>query len=419
MPQIATSTFKKLFMKRQTGLGVVASAGPAGSARGVRRVTSTINLQKANYGSAEVNESQQVRDNRHGVISANGSLNGELSVGGYQQPFESLLRQNSQAPGATAANATIVTASTGDRTGTFTRTGGSFLADGHKIGDVIRPSGFTTTAIGNNNRNMVITALTATVMTVYTMQKGAQILPKAAGDSVAIAAPGRKTWTPQTGHTRDYYTLEHWFADIGRSEVYRDVVVTGANIALPPSGLATVEFPLMALDDEDTAPGNVQYFTSPAASPVGPTTAAVNGVLLAKGVPIGLVTGLTINVTGNYAYADPNGHVGEDTHVDISPGVFTVTGQMTVLFTDDAMRQIFLTEEEISLVAALTGTKAVNSEFVAFNMSRLKVNGADKDDTATGIAQTVPFQALENVNGGAALANLQTTLSIQDSLWVA
>lgn len=416
---IATGTFKKLAMKRQAGKGVIAPPGAAGSSRYVRRVTSTLDLTKATYQSNEVNESQQVRDMRHGVKSTGGTLTGELSVGGYQVPLEGVLRKLAVAGSTTGAIATIAAATTGGRTGTFTRTAGSYLADGFKVGDVVRPSGFTTTGVANNGRNYLITALTATVMTVISVGENGLVGAKAAGDNVTILVPGRKIWVPETAQVRDYVTVEHWHSNIGVSEVFPDVVFTGANIGLPPSGMATIELPMMGLDMNPAGvPGNAQYFTAPAASPTGGILAAVNGLLIIDGVVVGLLTGLTINIAGNHAYPDQNGVVGSNLHADISPGVLNVTGQATVLFQDAVLRDKFINETECSIVAVLTADGTPGAEFEAYVMSRVKFGGAGKDDTPTGITLTMPFTALENMAGGAALPNLQTTISVQDSLFV-
>lgn len=415
MTTIATGVFKKVFIKRQAGQGVVAPAGAAGSARSVRRVTSTFDKTRANYQSQEVNESQQVQDMRLGVNSVAGSLTGELSVGGYQLPMEGILRKLAAGPSTTGAIATITAATTGERTGTYTRAGGSFLADGFKIGDVVRANGFTTTGVGNNDRNVIITALTATVMTVYTLIKGTQIAAKAAGDNVTIATPGKKIWTPETAQNRDYFTLEHWFGDIAQSELFPDLVFTGMNITLPPSGMATIELPGMGID---MTPAQAQYFTTPASAPTGAILAAVNGVVIVNGLAVGLLTGLTINVAGNHAYPDQNGVVGDNNHVDITPGVLNVTGQMTVLFANATYRDMFLNEDEFSIAAALTAKNTPAADFAAFNMSRVKLTNQSKDDTPTGMTLTLPYTALENLAGGAALANLRTTLSVQDSLFV-
>lgn len=415
---IASGTFKKLAIKRQVSQGTRAPAGPAGSSRYLRRVSSTLDLAKATYQSAEVNESQQVRDMRHGVRATSGTITGELSIGGYQTPLESVLRKLAVGAVTTGAIATIAAAGNA-RAGTFTRSAGSFLADGFKIGDVVRASGFTTTGATNNDRNYLVTALTATVMSVMSVHKSGIVAVKAAGDNVTIVAPGKKIWTPQSGQLRAYDTIEHWHSDILQSEVFEDCVFTGANIGLPPSGMATIEMPVMGIDmNTGEGPFNVQYFTDPAASATGAIVAAVNGLLIVDGVAVGLLTGLTINIAGNHAYPDTNGVVGQDTHVDVVPGVLGVSGQATVLFQDAAMRDRFINETECSIAAVLTANSTPSADFVGFVMSRVKFGGATKDDVPTGITLTLPFTALENVNGGAALPNLATTLSIQDSAFV-
>lgn len=411
---IATGVFKKLAIKKQVALGTIAAPGAAGSASYRRRVTSTIDLAKASYTSAEILESQQRRDMRHGVRSVAGSISGELSVGGYQPEFEAILRQPAQAASTTGAIATITAATdgAGTFTGTFTRGGGSYLTDGFKVGDVVRPLGFTTTGVNNNTKNFVITALTALIMTVRTLN-GTDVAVKAAGDNVTIAVAGRKTWLPASGQTRDYFTIEHFFADVAQSEIFKDCVYTGATISLPATGLATVEFPVMGLD---MTTGVAEYFTTPAPSPSGPIVAAVNGVLIVGSVVVANITGLTITINGNYSV--PGGVVGSNTDPDVFPGPVDVSGSLTALFINATLRDMFLNETEANIVAVLTGDNTASAPFIAFNMPRAKLGGATKDDGTAGLSQTLPFTALENMAGGAAVSSLQTTLSIQDSAFV-
>jgi len=415
MAGISTGVFKKLAIKRQVSLGAIAASGNAGSARYMRRVTSTLDLTKASYQSAEMRESQQRSDSRHGTRSTGGTLSGELSVGSYQMPFESILRQPAQLGAVSAAIPTLSVLSTGLRTGTYTRTAGSFLTDGFKIGDVINATGFTTTGADNNNQYCLVIGLTALVMTVMTLD-ATPVAPKAAGDPVVLTVIGKKVYIPAFGHTRDYYTVEHWFGDVNESEVFTDVVFTGATIALPPSGMATVEFPMMGLN---MVTAQAQYFNAPSQSGAGAVLASVNGALIINGQIAGLVTGLTITINGNYAYPTGDGIVGTNVRPDVLPGPIDVTGQVTVLFQSGYFRDLFLNETESSLAVVLTGDNSPMPQFSAFVMSRIKFNGATKDDTNTGLTQTMPFVALENVgNGGAALPNLQTTISIQDSSFI-
>lgn len=411
MAQIATGVFKKVAIKRQATQGVIAPAGAAGTAAYMRRTSSTLNLAKAGYGSAEILPSQQRRDFRHGVRSTSGSISGELSVGGYQLPFEGVMRKTAVVGGTTGALTNVTTASAGanSKSGTFTRATGSFLTDGFKVGEIVRATG---AGAGANTMNLVVTALTALVMTVRTLN-GADIAAVASGTSITIAMAGKKIWMPQAGQTRDYFTIEHWFGDIGASERFVDSVFTGATITLPATGLATVEFPVMGLDMQT---GAAEYFTTPAAAPAGPITAAVNGLLIVNGVVVANVTGLTITIAGNQSA--PGGVVGSNIDADIFPGVLDVNGSVTALFSDVVMRDLFINETEFGIVGVFTGDNTPNAGAIAFIMSRCKFNGADKDDVQTGITQTLPFVALENTAGGTGTVADATTLVIQDTAFV-
>ena len=406
---IATGVFKKLSLKKQGALGTIAPAGAGGTAKYLRRTSSTIDLTKASYQSAEILESQQRRDMRHGVRAVAGTVSGELSAGTYQGPLESVLRQLVQTAATSGALTNVTAAVTSGAAGTFTRAAGSWLTDGFKIGDVVNSTGWATTGVPNNNHYSIITALTATVMTVLFLD-GVAMGAKAAGDSVTFVQVGKKTWIPATGQTRDYWTIEHWHSDIAQSERFQDCVFTGANISLPPTGMATIELPVMGLN---ATYGTAEYFTTPAALSSGGIFAAVNGVLLVNGSVAAVVTGLTININGNYSV--PGGVVGSNVDPDVFPGPIDVTGQVTVLFQDATFRDMFVNETEASLVCALTASNIAAPAFVCFVMSRAKFQGATKDDGTAGLTLTMPFTALENTNGGAALANLQTTISIQDS----
>lgn len=411
MTLIATGVFKKVAVKRQAAQGTLAAAGAAGSAQYMRRTSSTLDLKKAGYGSAEILVSQQRRDFRHGIRSVSGSISGELSVGGYQLPFEGVLRRLATAGATTGAliNITIASSGAGTRAGTLTRAAGSFLTDGFKVGEIVAGAG---AGAGVNTMNLLVIALSAAVMTVRTLN-GTDITAVAAGGAITIQMRGKKTFIPQTGHVRDYFTVEHFFSDIGQSERFRDVVFSGANITLPATGLATVEFPALGLN-MDT--GAVEYFTNPSPAPIGPITAAVNGAIMVNGVVLATLTGLTITIAGNNAA--PGGVVGSNEDPDIFPGVFDVGGQVTALFTDVTLRDLFINETEFTLVGVFTGDNTPLAGAISFVMSRVKFNDAAKDDVQTGITQTLPFVALENIAGGAGTANEATTITIQDTAFV-
>lgn len=408
MTTLASGSFKQLIYKKQSALGTKATAG---SAQMLRRVTSTIDKKKANYTSKEIRPSMQRSDMRHGVVAIDGTMSGELSPGTYGDFMASLLRQLWQTAVTSGAIITVTAAVTSGQAGTFTRSSGSYFTDGFKVGRVVRWTGWATTGTPNNSTNMLITALTATVMTVMVLAPGGLVGAKAAGDTVTCLEAGKSTWIPTTGHTRDYYTIEHNFADIVQSEQFKDCVISQMDVKLPPTGLATVDFPVMGIDMDTSTSA---YFTSPTGATSAGITAAVNGALFVQGIQVGLITGLNFSVKGNFTTV--GGVVGSNLEPDITPGPMDVDGQITVVFTDAVMRDYFLNETEVSIVTAFTTGTSATADFIAFTFPRAKMGGASKDDGEKSLIMTMPFVALENVLGGAATATVVTAIGIQDSL---
>jgi hypothetical protein len=403
MGTIATGVFKKLNFKKQTVQGTIATGGAA-TGQTLRRVTSTIDLAKASYKSGEIRPSMQRNDMRHGVRSVAGQIQGELSLGTYQAFFESVLRQAAQAVKTTGPLTNIAVTVTTAPAGNFTRAAGDFFTDGFNVGDVVRVTG---NAQAVNNQTYIITALTTTVMTLYPIN-GTSVVAQAAGTANTIVQAGKKAFIPQANHTRDYYTIEHHFADITQSERFIDCVVTGFNVKMPASGMVTVSFPIMGLD---MTVGTSAYFTSPTNPTNTGILASSNGVLFIQGVKVGVVTSLDLTVNGNYSA--PGGVVGSNVDPDIFPGSIDVTGSVTVLFENVTYRDMFINETVAQMAVALTTDNTANPGVCVMNMPALKFSGADKDDGEKGLTLSMNFQALENAGGAA--GSLISSLSIMDS----
>jgi hypothetical protein len=413
MSVIATGVNKVLTVKKQSGLGVYTTTAIA-SGQNLRRVTSNLDKKKASYSSKEIRPSQQVANFRHGVVSVDGTISGELSIGSYQAFTESICRQAVQAAVTASGLTDIVSASTAGAAGTLTTTAGQFLTSGFKVGMVVRCTGFTTTATGNNTTNMLITAINGTgkQMTVIRLD-GSPVIAKTETGAVAITEVGKHTFIPQTGQTRDYYSIEHWFSDIAQSELFTDCVVTQMDVKLPATGMAGVDFQIKGLN---MTPGTAQAFSSPAAVSGGAPLAAANGVIFLQGSPIALITGLNFSVKGGHTTV--GGVVGSNVEPDIFPGTVTVDGQATVLFQDATVRDMFLNETEVTIVAVFTTDNTATSGFQAYTFPRVKMGGAAKDDGEKGLVMTMPFTALESVSGGAGTTSHATTFVVQDSAFV-
>lgn len=399
MTNIAQGVSKVLAYKKQSGLGSPAS-GSGGQQ--LRRTTSTINLTKEAYQSAEIRPDQQVADYRHGPNQVTGSIAGEISPGTYKDLMAAVLRQDFTAVTSMTSAAITLVASTG----VITFQTGNPLTSNIKIGHVVRLSGGSLNA-SNSGKNLLVTAVTSSTLTVKVLNGTALANESTSVTGVTVAVPGKVSYVPSTAQTHDYFTVEHWFADIEQSEVFSDVNVSNIQVAIPATGLATTTFPLVGLG---LSTGTSQVLTSPTAISTSGAVAGANGLMMVNGAAVAVITSIDFDVNGNTAAADAV--VGANSRPDVFQGTVAVTGNMTVYFTDATFRDYFINETEVSVNVTLTTSSDKAADFISFQMPRVKVGGADVTDGQNGLTRSFPFVAIKDVTGG---ANESTTIMVQDS----
>lgn len=401
----ASGVFKQVAIKEETTYGVLPVAT---GAQLLRRTDASFNLSKDTYESNEIRTDLQTADMRHGVRRVGGTLNGELSPGSYAAYLAALVKR--EFASVTALTALSLTVAGTGPTYTITRATGSFLTSGLKIGQVIRLTAGTFNA-ANLNKNLFIVALTALEATVIVLN-GSALVAEGPIATATITVPGKTTYVPTTGHTDKSFSIEEWYSDISRSEVFSGCKFTKASVQLPPSGMATLGLDVSG-KDHGQAPGSVRYFTSPTALSSSGVVAAVNGVLRVGGVTMATVTGLNFDIEAGFT-GDPV--VGANVVPTQFAGRVKVSGQFTAYFEDGVIPAAFFDETELGIQVALTTSNDAAADFVAFSLSRVKLGGADKADSDGGVVRTYPFTALLNTNGGSGTAHEQSTIAIQDSL---
>lgn len=391
--------------KKQSALGTPA-IGAGGQI--LRRKSSVAKTSRATYTNDEIVQHQQSTGVNLGTAASDWQFDGLLSPGTYAALFAGIMRK---AFTATAALTGLSLTIAGAGPFTITRGSGDYLAGGLKIGDVIRITAGTYANAVNRDNNILITGLTATVITGITLNNSVLIAEGPIATST-ITVMGKKTLVPMSGHTDDLFTIEEWYADISKSELFPDIRIGQADIGLPASGNATVKLAAQGLG---VRTANVtQQMTSPSSATTSPVLTAVRGVLMVNGTKQQIVTGVTLTVKAGLTAEGPV--VGSNYSPDMARGRVEVTGQFTALFDSTTIRDLFDSETVTSLVCAMTADTTNASEFVAFSMSAIKLTDAAPDDGEKAIIRTYPFTAQLNAAGGTALANDQTILTIQDSL---
>lgn len=399
---LASGIFKKLAYKVESTYGTVPSAS---SAQALRRVQATLGLSKDTYKSAEIRTDMQVSDFRHGVRKVSGNINGELSPATYKDFIAAALKRDFAAVSAISSVALTIAGS--GPTYTVTRGSGSYLTDGVKIGDIIRLSVGSLNA-SNISKNLMVTALTATVATVI-VPNASSMVAEGPISGCTVTVIGKKTYVPATGHTDKSWAIEAWYSDISQSEVFSGCKVSKVNINLPPSGMATIGLDFMGKDITTAAS---QYFTSPTAATTTGVLAAVNGVIRLNSVTVAIITGLSVEINSEFTSAPV---VGSNTISNAFPGTVEVSGQVVAQFQDETLRDVFINETEVDLYAVFTTDNTAAADFVQIALPRIKFGGASKNDGQGSIVQTIPFTALYNSTGGTGISKEATTISIQDS----
>ena len=401
---IAKGVNKRVIYKKETAgqWGVIASATGATI---LRRVTADFNLSKETYESNELRTDFQVADMRHGVRSADGSLNGELSPGSYA-PFMASVVARDFTAGATATGLSVTIAASGSLF-TITRSAGSWLTDGFYVGNVFRLTGAGLNA-ANVGNNVLIVALTATIATVQVLST-TPLVAEGPIATVTATVAGKQTFAPLSGHTDDSYTVEEFYSDIAQSEVYTGMKVGSVDVKLPATGLVTADFTLKGKNLGQT--GTTQYFTSPTAASSTGVLASVNGALVVNGTPVAIVTSLDFKIERGLEGATV---VGSNTSADMFTGKIKVTGNFSAYFQDATFRNLFDQETVTSLVVALTTNSGKTGDFVTFAIPKIKLGSANQSDAEMGIVAQHSFTALLNDVTTAGLVN--SSILITDSL---
>lgn len=400
---VGTGVNKRVYYKVEATWNT--APGASGS-QALRRVTSNLDLKKDTFESNEMVTHLQRVDFRHGLGRVEGSLNGELSPGTYKDFIAAAVRRAWAA--VTASTSVTLTIAGSGPTYTITRSAGSYLSDGYKVGQVIRLSVGTLNA-ANISKNLLIVDITsATVISVMPLN-GVALVAEGPITTCTITATGKTTYVPTTGHTDLSYSIEHFYNDLTLSELYTGCKIDQLDLAMPPSGMTSIGIKWLGGGLTTASSG---YYTSPTAETTTGILAAVNGIVAVNGTKVATLTGLNLSIKGNMS---GEAVIGSTAFADITEGRVLVDGSFTALFDSATLRDLFINETEFSLIGALSASPSATADFLAFSMPRVKVGGADKADAEKSLVQTFPFTALYNSAGGAGVKTEQTTLAFQDS----
>lgn len=405
MPNPAQGLYKQTTFGKQVALGT-PKVGAGGQI--LRRKSSIFQASRDVTNIDEIVSHRQDTGIVYGQKKSGGKIDGLWSAGTYSVLMAAVLMKDFTALAPLVLGVDVTTQVAAPQ---FTDPTTSPLAGGFKVGDVVRFTGFTTTAAGNNSRNFWITALTATQITGIFLDGTAVLVKAPETGSVTMTLVGKKSIVPLTGHTNDFFTFEEWYSDKSRSEVYPDCKINKIDLGIPAAGPATIGIDVAGIGTRLLA--GAQSFTSPTVETVFGVDQAIQGAIYINGTIVNHVTSLTISI--DRGLTPLGASIGSPVSPDYNHGVVKVLGSFTAMFDDTVIQLLYDATSKVGLNVVCAVDSTATSDFHAVSIGRIAITNDAPDDGLKGIMRTYPFTAEINVNGGAALANDQTIISVQDS----
>lgn len=374
---------------------------PAGTGATVFRANSgSLNLNKSPIQSGENRRDGMMSRGRHGYRTVQGNYVADLSLGTFDALLEAAFRD-------TWTSVLTVTASTYTTLTTTANTivwaSGNPITAGFRLHDVIRLSGATTTA--NNERNIRITGLSATTITV-----AETLTVDASPDSgVTITRPKKLV----QGTTARSFSFEESEQDIDGSELFTGCRVGSVKFQMTPNGMVTVTFGLVGKDMQTLDGSNSPYFVSPTATTSLGMTAVEAAIRLNNSAVVDL-TAFDITVELNAAGVNC---IGSTTTPDVFTNLANVTMNLTALRQNLNYVNNFLDEDDMSLHILLTENESEPKDFISLAVPYFTLGTSTKSELGQDGARSSTFTALVGVDerGATDLGYDATEVKLQTS----
>lgn len=367
-------------------------------------------LQKTAIASRAIRRDGMQLRGRHGSQRTMGGYSGEMLIGGTDDIKEAVMRSTWSAANSVAASGTQLTSVT-TTSGGIIAAAGSFIAQGFRVGDVVRLTGFPDVA--NNNKNRRVSALTTS-----TMSFADGLIPNATPDTTfQITRVGRTLDNPGAGALlKRYFTIEESELDLNGTEVFSDCVWNRYRVSMGADGNVEEETGWMGTGAFQANSG-AAVLTSPTEI-TGVPLAAVEATLRYGTTDLIDLTSfdLTIEVPAQAPPVTGPQRVAPDVFL----GVQRVSMNLTVMRKDLLPIADFLAENQLSLhfLAAAQGSEPLDffSAFVGnFTLGDVAKSALSQDAGGRTVQLSVPAELVGIDGRGGAYAPGQVRLQVSNA----
>jgi hypothetical protein len=355
--------------KVQSGLGTQATGGSGIVLR--QNGGPGIKMTKAAVESNEVRRDGMRTRGRHGTQKVTGQWNGEASLGSHDPILEAVMRGTwSSVLVITEATASLTSITTGANT--IVAAAGSWITAGVKVGDVGRLTGHS--SAGNNSRNLRITGVTASTLTV-----AETLTVNAVADTAFTLTIAKKLINPAAGSmVKRYFTVEDHELDIDGSEVATDFVWGAVKISMAPNGILMLDPSGIGTGRFETlSAGSAPLLTAPTEATAAPMSVVDATVRLGSSDFVDLTS---FDLTMDIKPMAPD--VFGSPAIKYSPDVFT--GQMaigmnlTMLRSDLARVASYVAEDLFSLHILAVDNEVEPKDYLSIYVPNFSLGTVDK-----------------------------------------
>ena len=265
----------------------------------------------------------------------------------------------------------------------ITATGGDFIAEGLRVGDVFRLTGSDTPA--NDNLNLTVKTLTTTVCTVV----GTPLTDDAGPDTGYTLTILKKVKNGATPSKRTFY-VEEYYQDLDETLAFGGCKFATCSLRGTPDGMATVEVGVVGASMNPLASGASPYYTTPALG-TNPGMVFVDAQVYLDGVALVTATAFDMSITVNAATLPV---IGATVTPDVFDNTMEITGSLSILRDDLTKVTAFDAETEFELQVVLEEPTGTPKKVVSFYLPKIKFTAADAPLGEDGaMVEVLPFAA--------------------------
>lgn len=326
-------------------------------------------LSKAATESNEVRRDGMRTRGRHGTQKTAGEWSAEQSLGSHEPIVEAIMRDTWDAAALAITQADFTSLTT--TANTIVAATGDWRTLGLRVGDVIRATGLTDAA--NNGKNLRITGLTATVITV-----AETLIVNATPDTTCSITRPRKLIQNTAGLIKRYFTIDEYDADIDQSEVMTDFVWGSCKWGMQPNGILTADPGGTGTGKFDAlAAASSPLLTTPTESTASPF-AVVDATIRIGSVDVVDLTSFDLTMDISPTAPDVFGSGAQKYSPDVFTGQMAVSLNFTALRKDLQFIQDFAAETVYSLHVLAVENESEPKDFFSIFVPNFTLGGVQK-----------------------------------------